>query len=298
MDEIQNDDAIICPVCKENYTESGPRVPRLLTCSHTACHTCLDAMMKGTSLVCAECRKKHRAPKGVESFPENRYVIDHMKYLAKEIKAKRSIGKRQCVNHKRDLIFLCKNSSCSKEICPVCMIQDHSGHKVVDILKEMKEKNVPKIELLSESIAKREEKLLTARKERGKVAKDCLETLTKRREEVNVIFNNMIEKVEEDWCTTESDIDIRCRDLNEQLEELKRIKEAIEKSEVVTNEDIVFIEKASKCVREETPTYSFFIYNDLNLKETETKKVFGDLISVQPSFHTQGDSFSFNCYHS
>ena len=195
-----NDDTISCPLCKENYTECGPRVPRLLTCTHTACHTCLDAMMKGVSLVCAECRKKHRAPSGVAAFPENRSVIDHIKYLAKDIKAKNSIGKTQCVNHKRDLSLFCKNRGCNKEICPLCMIQDHNGHKVVDLMREVKEKNVPKIELLTELIAKEEEKLRTAGKKRGKVAKDFLETLTKRREELSNFFNDMIEKIEKHWC--------------------------------------------------------------------------------------------------
>ena len=285
MDE--NDETVMCPVCKENYTESGPHVPRLLTCSHTACHTCLDAMMKGASLVCAECRKKHRAPNGVAAFPENRYVIDHMKYLAIETKTKNSIWKRQCMYHKRDLSLFCKNSSCSKEICQLCMIQDHNGHEVVDLLREMKEKNVPKIELLTECITKEEEKLLAAREERGRVAEDCLETLVKRREELTKFFNDMIEKVEDHWWTTKSDMDIRCRNLNEMREELKRIKEEMERANIVTNNDIVFIDKAEESVRNDTAMYTSLIYHYPNLEEKIAKNLFGDLIVVGPSFHTQ-----------
>ena len=171
------------------------------------------------------------------------------------------------------------------------MTEDHIGHQVVDLLTEMKEKNIPKINLLTERIAKKEEKLHTVRKERDKVAKDCLEAITKRKKELAKIFDEMMEKVEEQQWTTESDITIRCPNLKEQLEQLKGIKEIMEKAEFITNDDIVFIEKAEERVLQETPMYSSVIYDNSNFEQADTRKLCGNLISVGPSFQTPCKGF-------
>ena len=69
------DDSVFCPVCFERYSESGVAVPRLLPCTHTMCHACVDMLIKNSTLVCPQDRKAHAALSGVLSFPQNKYVL-------------------------------------------------------------------------------------------------------------------------------------------------------------------------------------------------------------------------------
>ena len=72
------DDSAFCPVCFECYSESGVAVPRLLPCTHTLCHACVDKFIKNSTLVCPQDRKAHPALSGVLSFPQNKYVLKMM----------------------------------------------------------------------------------------------------------------------------------------------------------------------------------------------------------------------------
>ena len=69
------DDSAFCPVCFECYSELGVSVPRLLPCTHTMCHACVDTLIKNSTLVCPQDRKAHPAFSGVLSFPQNKYIL-------------------------------------------------------------------------------------------------------------------------------------------------------------------------------------------------------------------------------
>ena len=43
---------------------------------------------------------------------------------------------KQCPQHARDLSLYCKNTSCAKDICQLCILESHKSHDVIDILQE------------------------------------------------------------------------------------------------------------------------------------------------------------------
>ena len=85
MDKLT--DLTQCPVCFEEYQLDGYHVPKILPCSHTLCEKCLEALIRSNRVQCPECRIKHQAATGRTSFPQNKYIIAHIKTQSKEGKA-------------------------------------------------------------------------------------------------------------------------------------------------------------------------------------------------------------------
>ena len=82
MDELT--DLTQCPVCFEEYELDGHQSPRILPCSHTLCEKCLEVLIRNNKVDCPECRVKHQAAAGKRSFPQNKYIIAHIKAQTKE----------------------------------------------------------------------------------------------------------------------------------------------------------------------------------------------------------------------
>ena len=85
MDELT--DLTQCPVCFEEYELDGYQAPKILPCSHTLCEKCLETLIRNKKVECSECRLKHQAATGRTSFPQNKYIIAHIKAKRKEGKA-------------------------------------------------------------------------------------------------------------------------------------------------------------------------------------------------------------------
>ena len=139
------DDSTCCPVCLETYKEDGDSVPRILPCFHTLCEQCIGTLLKGKTLECPECRRKHHVQNKAKSFQQNKYVLSQLKanadlekkyesILSKTIR-RASVGKEfeTCQKHNREIGLFCKEILCMKPICAVCMIEEHEGHTFEDL---------------------------------------------------------------------------------------------------------------------------------------------------------------------
>lgn len=85
FDDIQLDSLTVCPVCFQKFN-----IPRILPCSHTFCHDCLDGHIKSSTkskplgFACPLCREFITAPgvvgqcasdKWSEHFPINKLIV-------------------------------------------------------------------------------------------------------------------------------------------------------------------------------------------------------------------------------
>ena len=87
----KSEDLLICSVCWEEYQEDGPRIPRILPCSHTVCESCLVKLLKpqgGMKLTCPECMAQHSTPNEEKTFPQNKYLLGVIRLRDAENKKK------------------------------------------------------------------------------------------------------------------------------------------------------------------------------------------------------------------
>ena len=141
-------DLINCPVCFEEYRESGNNIPRILPCTHTVCQKCVEELLQNKELQCPECRVKHPASKGILSFPQNKYILSHIRALSGIAKNGSSPIQAQhyqnsesspiqsyeiCQKHNKALNLFCNRNECQVAICRQCMVYFHTDHDVKDI---------------------------------------------------------------------------------------------------------------------------------------------------------------------
>ena len=65
-----------CSICSEHYDHEN-RFPRLLSCGHTFCSSCLEKLLKNNSISCPDCRKTTSVPTGVAGLTKN-YALSKM----------------------------------------------------------------------------------------------------------------------------------------------------------------------------------------------------------------------------
>ena len=172
----------VVPVCFELF-DTEQRIPRLLPCSHTLCELCMTEILNGRrSMVCPQCRKKHAAHSGVKAFPENKYIF---KYLIPGSKSEtKSLSFDSCSEHDRELSLSCKTEGCSKDICQLCLLQSHSGHKVIDIVEEETKRAKSRLQPVQEYVMKCKDTLLMAKQVIRTKCTATLKKLTKRERSV------------------------------------------------------------------------------------------------------------------
>ena len=69
-----------CPVCLQEYTETGEFVPRILPCHDTVCERCIKRLLgDGSTLKCPVDRRNFNAEKGFLMFQQNKYILSQLK---------------------------------------------------------------------------------------------------------------------------------------------------------------------------------------------------------------------------
>ena len=90
-----------CSVCFEVYAETGSHIPRLLPCTHTVCEMCIRQLIQGKEAFnCPECRVRHPAHNGVKTFPQNKYILTHIKRQIPQQKENKTGEREHKAGHK------------------------------------------------------------------------------------------------------------------------------------------------------------------------------------------------------
>ena len=153
LTDDEEDDLTNCSICFETYVGNGDHVPRMLPCSDTFCQKCIRQLIWENSPTCPVCVTKHTPVNDVKKFPQNKYILSHIRYKQKAQKnlsvAKKAV--KECAEHHQVLGFYCKETSCQRKICPGCFLNEHRYHEVVDLEeghKQLREKLLSEIETL------------------------------------------------------------------------------------------------------------------------------------------------------
>ena len=64
-----------CSICFEHYNDES-KCPRLLSCGHSFCSSCLERLLHGNTIDCPTCRNPGSVPTGVEGLLKNFALLD------------------------------------------------------------------------------------------------------------------------------------------------------------------------------------------------------------------------------
>ena len=210
MATANQDDTTNCPVCFDAYEEG--HIPRLLPCTHTVCEVCLTCLINRSSLTCPECRMKHPAENDVKSFPQNKYILANIRRKKIEESTEHNAGKKTNMvenykKHGKELAFYCNEKSCQMVICPLCILQDHRSHDVVDVLQVKKNGVNTQLKLF---LLLSKEKLVAVEEEMKQSYENDINEIKRQREE-------LIRKLEEKYDKMVEDIKDRMTKLNQDI---------------------------------------------------------------------------------
>ena len=292
MAEVSHDDLTNCSVCFELYTEDGNHVPRVLPCFHTLCEKCIQQLFQGRLLTCPECRNTHSAD-NVKKFQQNKYVLTHIrrKHLEQEEKEASLKGVMMCKKHiDKEACFYCKDSSCQKAICPVCLLNDHRPHEVVDLHQERKQRSsklLSDVRTLSNHLQRNQQMMVKMKAETNKDYAAFVESVKSRKNEyIKIIedaFGEMLydayEKIEE----VNRNIDDGLEEIHEQLIALESMKDRVDEGEI-THDDITDMRETFQIIETQVDSNITIVkshkcpkFNDTNATADDIKRLCGFL---------------------
>ena len=128
-----------CSICFERYNNKN-KCPRLLSCGHSFCSSCLESLIHDKTVDCPTCRNPCAVPTGVEGLSKNFAVLDIVDDTLEECVGSTGLLDCEACDKKHPANFCCLY--CKKKMCKTAA-QFHTRnkascyHRVVS-LEEMK----------------------------------------------------------------------------------------------------------------------------------------------------------------
>ncbi|XP_014262164.1 E3 ubiquitin-protein ligase TRIM13 [Cimex lectularius] len=126
-----------CGYCKQKYNDTD-QIPKLLSCKHYYCLSCVHSMMKGLEVFCVNCWKRTElAEQGPETLPTYNPILQlslhfsNMKLTSSKPpeKERKTVLSENCHRHGMPLALWCQ--TCSNAICRACATPtDHPSHQI------------------------------------------------------------------------------------------------------------------------------------------------------------------------
>ncbi len=309
------DEMATCQVCFVEYSLTGDQVPRILPCFHTMCESCItDILEIREELKCPECKALYPAPNGAKTFPQNKYIVNHLRKMAKiesktesaEEKAVASVEGSEdkennkearkedvCREHKKDIVLFCND--CKTPLCLDCLTNYHNKHDVVSIETEReraeKERVEKREELLKnlkeelEDLTKTREAVTETHQKAKKLSTDAtrkirlqretiIKEISKKFEKITAVVKAQIEDTEKNANESVENIDKRMKVLQEMEAEVKASPEKDVSAELKQFHEM----KKEILLTEEAMGYTNFDVEPIQEEDIKTK-LYGDLTS-------------------
>ena len=170
-------DMLPCQVCLEEFEEEGNHTPRIFSCLHTVCESCIKKMIKENKLRCPECRTEHSAGEKEKSFPQNKYLLVQIRRRKEETN-----GNEKCKNHGKELNVFC--TICQQNICISCVRKDHEGHDWIEIEEREKEALAREVTEVRKNLEAKVEMISKATEDVAEKTDLCVKELTKIEKQV------------------------------------------------------------------------------------------------------------------
>ena len=130
-----------CSICFERYNDYNKnKCPRLLSCGHSFCSSCLESLVHDKTVDCPTCRNQCAVPTGVEGLLKNFALLDIVDDTLEECVGRTGLLDCEACDKKHPANFSCLY--CKKMMCKTAA-QFHTRNKAscdhhVVSLEEMK----------------------------------------------------------------------------------------------------------------------------------------------------------------
>ena len=294
---INSEYAEECYECHGKFALLGTD-PVTLSCGHCLCEDCFQRVSGNTREkveLCPECEKKEENDKiplkDTDEVPDQ----DKEKNTPlPEERPKRQIQTMEtCKDHDRPISFFCNNPDCQKEICQICMIEQHKKHEFLDLQNLQEEKRkilLANTESLKKDILNNKSKLLETKEELSENLNTCTKTIedekNKKVETVTRIvtqkYDRLLEFVRntktEEIRVIENDVKI----FDQQISQLKHIEENMhgeaKKLEDIEDKNILFDEIVAQMREKSGPRcYKNFDHREKQVAITEVENLCGEV---------------------
>ena len=115
-----------CSICFEHYNDQS-KCPRLLSCGHSFCSSCLERLLHGNTIDCPTCRNPGAIPTGMEGLLKNFALLEIVSDTPKE-NVGSNTGSHDCeaCGEKHPANFCCLD--CKENMCKTAA-QIHTRNK-------------------------------------------------------------------------------------------------------------------------------------------------------------------------
>ena len=246
----------------------------------------MKQLVRGKSVVCPECRKKHRAVNEVKAFPQNKYVLANIRRMQAEKVQNKKTPKplNVCDTHGKQLSLYCKGLNCLTKICQTCLTRSHRGHDVVETEEIEKEALQQQMEIAVKDLEERKEKILEVKKNAENENMECVQKIKARRKELIQMINQESEQMLAEMRRKgKNDVTEKLTIINEHINLLKNMKDNVDK-EVITHEEIEADVETMNSVIESIKyqlsrkvDYKVFKLDEVEPISADVKRLFGNL---------------------
>ena len=209
---------LTCPVCLEAYKK-----PKVLDCHHVFCCKCLEGLTRrddSVALICPTCRHETLVPErsidGLKSAFHIQSLFDIQETLLEQRKPSTPTNSQSstgeyCSNHPhRVLEMFC--DMCMRPICCACIVDDHKSHSfslIADTVREQKHTLSLQSKMLEQQL---------------QVSQRLLENISLNVEQVKQNRTAVEEKIQRNFELFHKILDVRQRELNDNLSNLTQHK--------------------------------------------------------------------------
>ena len=115
-----------CSICYEHYNDQS-KCPRMLSCGHSFCSSCLERLHHGNTIDCPTCRNPVVVPSGVQGLSKNFALLDIVNETPKQNAGSTGLHDCEaCGDEKHPANFRCLD--CKENMCKTAA-QFHTRNK-------------------------------------------------------------------------------------------------------------------------------------------------------------------------
>ena len=137
-----------------------------------------------------------------------------------------------CEQHGRDISLYCDEINCDKAICQLCMLKNHSGHRVVDIVDNQKQLISSHLRFLSQQLQSYRNYMIATKSEIGNASICLRKRVSTKEDELKEGLDETIAKIDQHTATIDelkwiNEADVTYKNLTERIKTIEDMKSKI-----------------------------------------------------------------------